>query len=370
MDCLCSYTDSVRLSETEGATVNLLKRLAMAWAHADMDGVRIHIPFDANISEYGPNHYLYAKGSRSDILSFTAAHCPYRTPDEIRDWMNGNNPTGLRVGIDCSGFVYRLLNEAALASGAAPLTQTLGTDVVHTSPQMLTDVTEPGRATPIRRAQDLLPGDLLRCYNGGHVAVVIAVVTDTAGSVDEVWYAHSGFSGGPRISWIEVQDPEADISDPTTRWHEAAEDPELRDNHFRDEYYEQAIRPHYYLGDRSLTVKVPIRVKVGGTVVSFPLTPYVTAGVSFAPLRPLADTLGASLTWRESDQSVTVQRQGRTLTLQVAAERAWSDGREITLPAVPELVLGRVLFPIRSLSAGLGIPVRWQPSPPTVHVGP
>lgn len=346
--------------------MNLLKRYAMAWTYAEVNGVRIHIPFDENIPEYGPNHFQLAKGTRDQILSFTEATCNRTDAAGIQDWMNGDNETDLKVGIDCSGFVYRLLDEALAAAGAPRLEATLGRDAYHTSAEMLTDLSDPTVVTPIHRAQDVRPGDILRCHGGGHVAAVIEVLTDPDGNVTEVWYAHSGFSGGPHISWIEVQEPEASLLDASTQWHEAAEDPELRDNHFRDEYLDTPVRTHYYRGDRSLVVKAPVTVTCNDTRVAFPLAPFVREGISFAPIRALAGATGAQVDWDGVTQRVTLWRGNRWMAFRIGSTRADTSNGSLTLAAPPELVLDNTVVPIRGLAEGLGLTVHWLGDSATV----
>jgi cell wall-associated NlpC family hydrolase len=345
--------------------VNAVKRAAFSWGYAAVDGVRFRIPWDINEAEFGQRHYRFAKGTLGEILTFTRTNCPYRTPMEINRWMRGNNPTELHVGIDCSGLVYRVLDEAAALSGAPGLEQTLHSNAYNTSVDGLTDVSV---ADPLSRAQDVQTGDVIRFNNGGHAGVIFDVSTDPGGRVTEVWFIHSGLSGGPHIAWIEVRDSNEDIGHSSTQWHEVSERPWLADNGLRDSYYQRTCHSRYYLGERGRSIKIPIAVTLNGRPLNFPVGPFAREGVSFAMARPIADGLGADLVWNESEQSAQFYWQGRFLKLQAATTTAWTNSGTITLVAEPELILDRLFMPIKALETGLGVRVTWQSWPPTVRL--
>lgn len=345
--------------------MNAVKRAAFAWAYPAIDGVRFRIPWDINEAQFGREHYRYAKGSLGEILTFTRANCPYRTPIEIHRWMRGNNPSDLHVGIDCSGLVYRVLDEAAAMSGAPGLEETLGSNAYNTDVDALTSS---GVADPLSRAQDVQTGDVIRFNNGGHAGVVLDVATNPAGRVTEVWFIHSGLSGGPHIAWLEVRDPTEDIGHASTQWHEASERPWLVDNGLRDAYYERICHSRYYRGERGRSIKIGVAVTLNGRPLEFPVAPFARDGVALAMARPIADGLRADLIWTEPDQSIQFFWQGRSLKLQMATTTAWTNGGTFTLPAEPELIIDRAFIPVKALEQGLGVRVTWQPWPPTVRL--
>jgi hypothetical protein len=345
--------------------VNVVKRTALAWAHAAVDGVRVRIPWDMNAPEFGSEHYRFAKGSREEIIGYTATNCPYRAPLAIHRWMRGNNSADLHIGVDCSGLVWRVLDEAARLSGAPGLEETLGTNAYYTDVDGLTNDLV---SDPIAQAQAIQTGDVIRFNGGGHSGVIFDVSTNPAGQVQEVWFVHSGLSGGPHIAWIEVREPQEDIGHSSTQWHEASERPWLVDNGLRDLYYERTVHSRYYLGERGSVIKIPVDVTVDGRPVSFPVPAFARDGVSVAMARPVADALGAGLVWDEVEQSIRLLYRGRQLKFQIATGTAWMDRGTIALPAVPELILDRGFIPLKALEAGLGLGVGWRPWPPTVQI--
>jgi len=215
---------------------NALKLSALHWAHASVRGIRIQIPWDSNYPQYGKYHYAFAKGTLRQILAFTEENCPYSDRIGIQDWMKGGNPTDLHTGIDCNGFVYRVLDEACRMTGARPLVQTMGTTCEYTSIEALM------AGQVVVRARDVQPGDTIKFNKGWHSGVIIETVYDHRGELIEIWYAHASFTRGPHIGHIVVGDPDAPLTDGAQNWIDDMWD-WLRDNNIRDRYFTSVHYP-------------------------------------------------------------------------------------------------------------------------------
>lgn len=334
---------------------NPLKLAALRWAHASVHGQRIQIPWDENAPQYGPYHWGYAKGTRAGLLAFVEANCPAREKWSIESWMKGNNPSQMHVGIDCSGFVYRVLDEAARLSGASPLPVTLGTTCEFTPLDLLTPL-----GLVVNRAQEMRAGDTFRFNRGRHAGVVIEVVTNEAGLVQEIWYAHSSFTRGPHLGWIEVRDPYAPINARMQQWHDQMWD-SLTDNGLRDYYFTSAHQSPFYQGARRTVAKLTgPEVRVGNTRVEFPVAPYVLGGVTLAHIRPLAEAMGAEVLWDNASQTVTLRKGGRSARCQVGVEVAQANGTDLVLDEAPVIVQDRVFVPLRFVAETLGYEVIWR----------
>jgi hypothetical protein len=210
---------------------NPLKLTAMHWAYPSVHGIRIQVPWDENQPQYGKYHFGFSKAGLTQIIAYTEANCSATDKWAIENWMKGKNPTDLHVGIDCSGFVYRVMDEAAQRSGVPPLTATLGTTCEYTS---IDQITLGG--PEITRAIDVQAGDAMRYNKGRHSGVIIETVVNAAGRLQEIWYAHSSWTRGPHIGWIEVGDPMAPINDTAQNWHDEMWDG-LANNSLRDLYF-------------------------------------------------------------------------------------------------------------------------------------
>ncbi|WP_336765812.1 copper amine oxidase N-terminal domain-containing protein [Paenibacillus sp. USHLN196] len=94
---------------------------------------------------------------------------------------------------------------------------------------------------------------------------------------------------------------------------------------------------------------VPIDVVVDGYKQSFPdAEPYITStGTTMVPLRFVSEKLGAEVLWNNKTKIVTINKEGKSLTLKV-------DGKQAVQ------VEGRTLVPLRYVSENLDSKVTWD----------
>lgn len=334
---------------------NPLKLAALRWTYASVHGVRIQIPWDSNEPEYGREHFAFAKGTRQQIIAFTEGACQERERWRIRNWMKGENPHSINVGIDCNGFVYRVLDEAAQMSGAPSLEETLGTTCEYTA---LDTLTPPD--LPIRRALDVRAGDTMRFNDGKHSGVLIETVTDEDGHLKEIWYSHSSFTRGPHIGCISVGDPMASLTDPAQNWRDEMWDA-LADNNLRDLYFTSAHQSPFYQGARPQISKLEgVQVAVAGRRLTFAVPPFILGGRAFCHIRPLAEALGAEVAWDDASQMVTFTQGTRTGRCQVGSEVGVVNGVGYLLDEPPMLIDARVVVPVRFAAEALGYRPEWH----------
>lgn len=336
---------------------NPLKLAAMRWTYASVHGIRIQIPWDCNLPQYGEYHFAFAKGRLRQIIGYTEGGCPHRERGQIEAWMKGQNPQGIKVGIDCSGFVYRLLDEGAELSGAPSLLQTLGTACEYTALDSLTPL-----HLLTERAVDVRAGDTMRFHNGRHVAAVVETVVDGSGRLREIHYAHASFTRGPHLGWIEVGDPQAPVNARSQRWHDEMWDG-LRDSNLRDLYFTSMHQSPFYHGIRRQATKLTgVRVLVDGAPVSFGVAPWVLNGHTLCHARPLAEAMGAHLSWEPVAQMLTLTRAGRSAVCQVGSEAGVANGQAYRLMEPPVLLGQSLLVPVRFAGEALGYRVEWDPA--------
>ena len=150
----------------------------------------------------------------------------------------------------------------------------------------------------------------------------------------------------------------------------------------QDWFSPSGIRPAFYLEeDNALiisgsgTAEDPyvvtgreISVSVDGTEVTFDQSPIVRGGVVYAPLRAIAEQLGAAVSWDEAAQKVTVQMDGRTIDLTVDMQEMYVDGVMHWLPAPVILKGDRTLVPLQVLTGGFGLPAEWDSTAQTITI--
>ena len=334
---------------------NPLKLAALRWSYPSIHGIRLQIPWDTNEPQYGRYHFAVAKGTRNQIIAYTEGNCPHRGKWQIQNWMKGENPDDMHVGIDCSGFVYRVLDEAAQMSGAPSLVQTLGTTCEYTALDTLTP-----RGLEIHRAIDVRAGDTMRFNKGKHSGVIIETVTNEHGLLTEIWYAHSSFTRGPHIGWIQVADPWAPINHEVQQWHDEMWD-WLGDNRLRDVYFTSVHHSPFYQGARPRVGRLTgVTIAVNGREIPFQVAPSVLGGRTLAQLRPLAEGMGAVVDWNNDTQTVTMTKGSRQARCQVGSEVGLINGVGQLLDEPPVFVGEVVVVPVRFIAEGLGFQVQWD----------
>jgi hypothetical protein len=341
---------------------NPLKLAAYHWAYAAVNGVRIQIPWDENRPQYGKYHFAFAKGSLGRIVGYTEENCPHRNADAIRRWMKGENPWEIHVGIDCNGFVYRVLDEACRMTGTAPLVETLGTTCEYTAIETLM------AGAVIGRAQDMRAGNTIKFNKGFHSGVIIETVTDADGVVREVWYAHSSFTRGPHVGYVIIGDPGASLNSPDQTWVDDMWD-FLTNNGMRDKYFTSVHQSGFYLGPRPRLSRLNgVQVTLNGKRLAFPVKPFILGGRTMCQVRPVAEAAGADVDWDPVSETITVTLNGHRASCQVGSELAYVNGRTLLLDEPPMLYSGYSLVPLRFITTVLDLGVDWDPASLTVRL--
>jgi hypothetical protein len=341
---------------------NPLKLAAYHWASAQIRGVRFQIPWDENRPQYGKYHFAFAKGTLSRILSYTEENCPYTEADAIRSWMKGNNPWEMHVGIDCNGFVYRVLDEAARMTGAPGLVETMGTTCEYTPIEdlMANEV--------ILRAQDMRAGNTIKFNKGFHSGVIIETVTDEDGVVKEIWYAHSSFTRGPHVGYVLIGDPNANLNSPKQNWVDDMWD-FLTNNGLRERYFTSVHQSPFYRGLRPRVSRIGgIRIVLNGNRLAFDTPPFILGGRTMCQVRPVVEAAGGDVDWEPLSETITFSLNGNRATCQVGSELATIRGRQYLLDEPPMLYAGHSLVPLRFIATVLDLGVEWDGASKTVYL--
>jgi len=114
------------------------------------------------------------------------------------------------------------------------------------------------------------------------------------------------------------------------------------------------------LGSREATV--------GGRPVSLDVAPIAKDGVTYLPLRFVADQLGGTTEWDGQTKKVTVLRGERMLELWFGKDTIVANGERKAAPAQPYAEKGRTLVPIRLVSEQLGLRVDWNQADQSVTI--
>lgn len=125
--------------------------------------------------------------------------------EEIRAFMKEN-----KLGIDCSGFAYRILNYLVQKVKGKLLT---GFGLPHVGRTNVAKLTSDEFTKPVHYIHQIQPGDIIK-LNGGENIPHCMVVLEKNGK--EITYAHSSSESkqdGVNLGKIKVIDPQKPLSD-------------------------------------------------------------------------------------------------------------------------------------------------------------
>lgn len=140
--------------------------------------------------------------------------------EKIQEYVTGQKGT---LGIDCSGLVYYVLNEATNGAVKTYFEETLDNEHLEYKDGILaTNLANAAYGTKITQAKNIKPGCTIRTSNGGHVLVVHSVNKNAAGEVTSIVYAHSNDDEGPHHGYITIGDETKDLDDASQTWSDMA----------------------------------------------------------------------------------------------------------------------------------------------------
>ena len=128
--------------------------------------------------------------------------------EQIQDFMINN-----KLGIDCSGFVYRILNYLVQEVFGKPLTSFGFEHVGRTNVKKLTSAEF---TKTISKVSDIKPGDLIKLNSKKSIPHCLVVIEATPG---KIVYAHSSeaaYHNGVHTHSIEITDPKLPLK--KQRW--------------------------------------------------------------------------------------------------------------------------------------------------------
>jgi hypothetical protein len=90
------------------------------------------------------------------------------------------------------------------------------------------------------------------------------------------------------------------------------------------------------------------------------VSPIVYKHRAYAPVRDLAEALGATVLWDDDARTVTISGDGTILIFQIGSNVALLNGQEVLLEAPARIVHGYTVTPVRLVVEQLGAEVRWH----------
>lgn len=111
-----------------------------------------------------------------------------------------------------------------------------------------------------------------------------------------------------------------------------------------------------------------VTVRVNGTKLNLAVPARVVNDRTMAHVRAVAEALGATVTWDQANQRVTLVEGGTTIVLTIGSTTALVNGQPRTLDAAPFIVDDRTQVPLRFVAENLGATVSWDEESRTASV--
>ena len=111
-----------------------------------------------------------------------------------------------------------------------------------------------------------------------------------------------------------------------------------------------------------------ISVYVNGEAVIFDQPPVIIGGRTMVPVRATLEALGATVGWEPASQTVTAERGGVSISLQIGSDLLTRNGESIIIDAPAQIIGGRTLVPIRHVAESFGATVDWDGETRTVTI--
>jgi len=215
-----------------------LEKLYYEYTHLPVGGKKVKCPYWANQATsltFGP---YGGKGLPEEVTKATEEAAKRErinlaklTAEEIREFMENQ-----RIGIDCSGFVFRLLDALDKEKGGEGIGNKVygvkGYGVRKVNAYCLTNKRN---STEVKMVREVRLGDLLRMHGGKHIMLVLRIKEDRKGEIKEIIYAHSSCNSritGVHSSFFKVKNLKGGLEE--QEWVEKAKSGE---NFFQKYFY-------------------------------------------------------------------------------------------------------------------------------------
>ena len=103
-----------------------------------------------------------------------------------------------------------------------------------------------------------------------------------------------------------------------------------------------------------------IQIFINDELKSVDPKPFIQDGRTYVPIRFVAENFGASVDWDTEQQKVTISQPGKIINLYINSTQATVNEGTIQIDAVPMIMEGRTVVPLRFVVENLGLNVKWD----------
>lgn len=98
-------------------------------------------------------------------------------------------------------------------------------------------------------------------------------------------------------------------------------------------------------------------------------SPVVINGNTMIPLRGVAEAMGYTVTWRDEDRTIYIEKPGCKMEMQIDDDRLYMNGARYNFEEPPIIINDFTMIPIRLFSELSGFDVRWNGELQTIYIG-
>ena len=110
-----------------------------------------------------------------------------------------------------------------------------------------------------------------------------------------------------------------------------------------------------------LSLTIDQRVyKLNGNYAANDVAPIISGNRTFLPIRLIAESLGATVTWNGEVQSVTIEEGDTIIVIYIGQAFATVNGEPVQLDAPAFIANDRTYLPVRFVAENLGATVSWD----------
>lgn len=125
----------------------------------------------------------------------------------------------------------------------------------------------------------------------------------------------------------------------------------------------------FLIGLPAASASQEVGLKIKGNVIKTEPAPFIENNRVMVPVRELVSAMDADVSWNEEQRSVTIKQGELQITMSIGDSHAVINGNDVQMEALPVIVNGRTMVPVRFLAEGLQVPVSWDSATRIESVG-
>lgn len=112
----------------------------------------------------------------------------------------------------------------------------------------------------------------------------------------------------------------------------------------------------------------PVKVFVNDKQLYLNTTPIIDSGTTLVPLRPIMESMGATIGWDQSTKTVIAVKENIEVILPIGSTKPTINGVVKSINVPGKIVNGTTLVPVRFIGDAFGAEVKWDDAARTITI--